>query len=162
MLQISIKNIFEHLRQTYPDMQLQTETQQIACVLRLAGRDFPLFIKTDESEKVLQVLIFIPCMIVPRASAEVGRLLHFLNKELELPGFGMDETAGVVFYRCVFPTSDGKLDTVLLDNLLASIPNVAQAFSPVIVAAAGGKSFETMINQVRDLLKRFAQRLGKN
>ncbi len=158
MLEISIKNVLEHLRQTNHDAQIQAETQQVVCILHLAGRDFPLFVKVDADERVLQILIFMPCMMGPRSTAEVGRLLHFLNKELDLPGFGMDETAGVIFYRCVLPTSDGKVDINLFDSIMVSIPRLAQVFFPVIAAVANGTPFEAIVGQVRDVLKRFAQR----
>jgi hypothetical protein len=71
--------------------------------------------------------------------ADLARLLHLLNKELDVPGFGMDEMAGVVFYRLMLPTPKKKIDADLLLAFLKTVEHVCQMFSTPIEAISTGQ-----------------------
>lgn len=156
---ILLKNslLLDYLHGQNHDAKLQTETNQIYLILKLIGREFPLFIRVDSDETTLQMIAILPCPMAPKTAPEVSRLLHLLNKEIDLPGFGMDEVAGLVFFRCVLPTAYGKLDKALLDKMMVSIPGVLEAFFPLISAVALGQtSFDLIATKTHDTLKKFS------
>lgn len=61
-----------------------------------------------------------------------------MNKELDLPGFGVDEKTGVIFYRFMLPTSEREFNENILDALIESTRNITESFAPAIAAVAGG------------------------
>ena len=75
------------------------------------------------------MLVFIPIQLKPDAIHDVSRLLHMLNKEMDLPGFGMDENAGVVFYRLMIPAMNKKIDGDLLLAYLKTANNICELFT---------------------------------
>lgn len=120
--------------------QLQKETNQVYLLFNFSGRDFPLFFRIFEGGDLLQMLAFIPCTLKKDAAAETGRLLHYLNKELDIPGFGMDEKVGLVFYRIMLPTTDKEVNTHIIEALLSSTRTICQTFAPAIATVAAGAS----------------------
>lgn len=157
MVPLKINSLMDFLRQQKYDMKLQNETQQLYTILNIENREFPLFIKVDSGGSILQCMLFMPCTMTLKAPPEVARLLLLLNKEIDLPGFGMDETAKVIFYRCVLPTT-GSIDKTLLNNVMGALPRIARAFYPIIALVATGTYFESISGQVREILKKFIQR----
>src|SRR5947209_3111552 len=79
--------------------EIQAETNQLYFPIKVSNREFPVFIRIFEDSGLLQQLVFFPCKIDKKMTPDMARLLHMFNKELDLPGFGMDEVAGVVFFR---------------------------------------------------------------
>ena len=138
MINLELKSLLEHLRDKKIEAQIQKETNQIYILFKIAEKEYPVFLRIFEGGELLQLLAFIPCNIKPEALNDTARLLHLLNKELDIPGFGMDETAMVIFYRCMIPAKDQQIDEALLDAYLNSIQIIAKTFSAVIIAVAYG------------------------
>lgn len=157
MIPLEIEKIAEFLKQEQVDAKLQGLTNQLCIVFKREGREFPLFIKASEKDKILQLILFLPCTIQSGQAAEVGRLLHLLNKEIDLPGFGMDEAAKVIFYRVVLPLPEGEISAHLLKSLLISLPELGHTFLPTISSTASGMKFETMVDNVKSTLNKFTR-----
>lgn len=162
MLDLTLDNLLEHLKKNGLDAKIQKETNQIYVVYKIQNQDFPLFIRIYEGTNLLQMLAFMPTNVKVKARPDLARLLHLLNKEMDIPGFGMDETAvaegqgGVAFYRIIIPTLDGKVDETLVDTFVNSIKSITEAFFPVIATVANGMaSFE-------DVLKKASEGQGDN
>lgn len=156
MIPLNIEDLKKHLQELKYDAQIQEATGQLYVILKRDNREFPLFVKTDGS--VLQMIIFLPFKVLPQAFPDTGRLLHFFNKEIDLPGFGMDEDQGVVFYRCALPTADQKVDPALFNNILISMQNVSEGFLPFIFKVASGNSdFETVAKKAKEALQRLSK-----
>ena len=154
MIQLNLNELLKYLRAKNYDAQLQKETQQIYIILKLAGKEFPLFIRIFEQSDLLQLLVFIPVNIKPIVYPDLARLLHQLNKELDIPGFGMDESAGVVFYRCMLPILDKKIDESLLNGFLKSIFVICETISPpVFIVASGSASYAEVIAKAKAIKK---------
>lgn len=158
MIPLKLNSLMDFLHLQRFDVKLQAESQQLYTILSIDKQEFPLFIKVDSTGTILQLLLFMPCTMSQKAPPEVARLLHLLNKEIDLPGFGMDETAKVIFFRSVLPTSNGSIDKILLNNILTALPRIARVFFPVISATATGAYFEAIAGQVRESLKKFTTR----
>jgi hypothetical protein len=148
MIPLDLENILKHLKKNAIEAQLQKDTNQISIVFKIAERDFPVFIRIYDGQELVQLLAFLPCSTKQNTIADTARLLHLLNKELDVPGFGMDESASVVFYRCIIPAKNKQFDKDLFDAFLNAVQVVCRSFAPVIAAVAyGGVSFEEVLKK---------------
>lgn len=151
MISLKLDAILDYLSQKGIEAQLQAETDQIVILIKIGDREFPLFIRIFEGGDLLQMIVFIPCNIKSSAFGETGRLLHLLNKELDIPGFGLDEDTSVVFYRCMVPILHQQIDESLFDAYLNSIQLVCKSFSPVIASVAYGTvTFDEVMKKTRE------------
>lgn len=151
MIKLELKKLLEYLHQKDLNAQIQKETNQIYILFKIGEQEYPLFLRIFEGGELLQLLAFIPCNIKHDAVNDTARLLHLLNKELDVPGFGMDETAMVVFYRCMIPAKNEEVDSKLLDAYMNSIQIVCKTFSPVITAVAfGTATYSEVVKKAKD------------
>jgi hypothetical protein len=75
-----------------------------------------------------------------------------LNKELDVPGFGMDEIAGVVFYRLMLPTPNKKIDEELLLAFLKTIEQVCKMFAtPIEAVGYGHTTLDEILQKTREM-----------
>ncbi len=150
MIKLELDAIHSHLRSKGIDIHLQAQTSQLYLLLKIAETEFPVFIRIFDGDELLQLLTFIPCNFTEATTADTARLLHLLNKEMDIPGFGMDENAGVVFYRCMLPANHKKIDAALLDAYLNTIDVVCKSFAPVITAVShGALSFNEVLKNAK-------------
>ena len=152
MIELNLSVLLKYLRDKQYDAQLQKETQQIYIILKIARKEFPLFIRIFEQSDLLQLLVFMPVNIKPGMHGDLARLLHHLNKELDIPGFGMDETAGVAFYRCMLPALDKKIEETMLDAFLKSIMVICESICPPVFAVANGTAtYNEVLNKAKEI-----------
>lgn len=130
--------LLTYLKKNNYKADLQDETKQVYTVLSASGKEYPLFLRIFDGGHLLQLLIFLPCGLNPDILPDMARLLHLLNKELDLPGFGMDELSGAIFYRLMIPTPKKKLEDEVLQAFLKTLEHVCNMFSPPIEAVANG------------------------
>lgn len=138
MINLDLKDIRNHLQNLGIDVQLQQETNQLFFLKKIAKTDYPIFIRIVEESELLQVLAFLPFNLVPKTIADTARILHLLNKELDVPGFGMDETSSTIFYRCMLSVRNQKVDTDLLEAYIKAIEFVCNAFVPIVGSIVQG------------------------
>lgn len=149
---ISLTNdsLLDYLQQKNFDAQIQRETQQLSAHLSVGRESYPFFVKIDSNSGILQLLVFIPYALQTSAAPDISRLLHYCNKEIDLPGFGIDELANAVFYRCVLVGKKGEVSTELLDRLLVAIPKLCETFFPLIIMGMSGKlRFDTVLEKAK-------------
>ncbi len=138
MLPLNLENILQFLKDEGYEAHIQAETGQIYCILKILRQDFPLFIRIFEESKLLQLIVFIPSAIKEGAFNDAGRLLHLINKQIDVPGFGMDETAKIPFYRIMLPSFESQIDSVMLKSYLHSMKIICENFAPTIITVANG------------------------
>lgn len=136
MIPCTIDGIIKFLKAEKLDPSLQKESGQVYVVFKISGQDFPVFFRIYEGEELLQILIFFPIQVRKERYDAMARMLHLLNKEIDLPGFGMDEAIGLVFHRVMIPIFDKKIDTHLLRTLFGAAPKICEKFFPSIVGTA--------------------------
>jgi len=119
--------------------QIQSETNQVYAFLKINDQEFPLFARIYEGKNLLQLISFFPKQILTKRISDTARLLHHFNKELDLPGFGMDERSKVVFFRCMIPTFQGKLDPEIFNSFYNSLFHACKQFAEVIDAISSGE-----------------------
>ena len=155
MTKVTTESLLKILKDQGRDVQIQEETGQIYEVLKINDRDFPLFTRVMEGATLIQLLAFFPTGIKTEAMPELARLLHLLNKELDIPGFGLDEQAGVAFYRCMIPTIEGEVPEKVLEGFINSVQIVCETFMPAVEAVAvGATSFEDLVKKAEEEKKK--------
>lgn len=151
MIPLNLSAIQKHLKEKQFDPSEQPETNQIYLIFDLHAQKFPLFIRVIEDSGLLQMLAFMPFNINPNAANDTARFLHLLNKELDVPGFGMDESAHLIFYRVMIPASKGEIDPDIIDAFVVSMKSVCETFFPAIAAVGqGAATYEEVFKKMKE------------
>jgi hypothetical protein len=137
-MKVNEHNLLQTLKNLEYEAKVQEETNQIYIKFVHEKREFPLFIRTLHEGELLQLLTFVPCTINPSKMNDVSRLLHMLNKELDVPGFCLDEGSKTIFYRLVLPTLKKEFSPEGLEAYLNTSQVVCKSFGTVIEALAVG------------------------
>ncbi len=151
MIALTIDSLHKHLQEKNLSPEIQKETHQIYVIFKYGGKEFPLFFRIFEEHGLLQLITFIPSNLKAECVGDLARLLHYLNKELDIPGFCFDEAAGLVFYRVMIPAPNKEIDPKILDAYIQSVQTVCQTFAPVIAAVSTGmSSFDSVLKLVKE------------
>lgn len=152
MIPLNLNSLLQHLQTKQFDVKDQPETQQIYLLFDIHPLKFPLFIRVLEDSDLLQMLVFMPFTLEHSATADTARFLHLLNKELDIPGFGMDEGSQVAFYRIMLPGKNKKIDSEIFEAYINSMKNICETFYPAIAAVGqGAATFEDVLKKMKDL-----------
>ena len=76
--------------------------------------------------------------IQPSVVSDCSRLLHLINKGSDLPGFGLDETSGLIFYRSDLFVSNEQ-DTAIIESMLGMALFQIDLFVPFIKSVGSGE-----------------------
>lgn len=139
MFKPSLPSLHHHLAKRHPQAFIQQETSQVVLPLRFEGADFPMFFRPMEGNPTVQLMTFFPFSLRSTDLGQVARLLHLLNKELDLPGFGMDEQHQVVFYRVMIPLFEGKMSPPMLDAHIEATEKTIELFVRAIGSVIAGQ-----------------------
>lgn len=130
----------------------QPETKQLLTKFSINGYEYPMFIRQLTGGNLLQVLTFVPCTIEQEALFDLSRLLHMINKELDMPGFCCDEESKTVFYRVVVPCVNGQIDETLFHAFLNVTKHVCEMFGTIVQAIAiKAMSLDEMMSKAKEL-----------
>jgi len=155
MVAVTNDALIKAMKEKGREVQVQEETGQILEILKIGEREFPLFIRIMDGNSLVQLLSFFPVTVQEKTIPDLARLLHLLNKELDIPGFGLDETASVAFYRCMIPVVDGEIPDTVFHGFLNSVQIVCETFSPAVEAVAGAHAtFEELLKKAEEEKKR--------
>lgn len=136
------------------EADIQKDTQQVYTILKISQKEYPVFIRIFDEGHLLQLLAFIPAPLPTEVIPDMARLLHLLNKELDVPGFGMDEIAGAVFYRLMLPTPKKKIDPDVLQAFLKTVEHVCKMFSTPIEAIGQQQvTLNDILSKVKEMEK---------
>lgn len=150
MKDLTNENVLQALKSQDIEAYIQKETDQVYTILKIESADYPLFIRILESGPILQFITFIPCTVDKKNISELSRTLHFINKEMDLPGFGIDENAKVVFYRMTLPSFDKKFNPKEIEKLIKTIKLVCESFPPLIINVAQGTiSYKAVVEMAK-------------
>ena len=74
-----------------------------------------------------------------------------VNKELDVPGFCLDEASGTVFYRLILPTFQKEINPTIFEAFLNTSQVVCKTFSPAIEAIGNGvMTLEEVIKKAQE------------
>ena len=89
-----------------------------------------------------------PCTIKPQQANDIARFLHICNKELDMPGFCMDEDSATIFYRLMSPSTKKEIAKEVLQSYLSTMETICTTFFPAIQAlSAGAVTLDAMLKQ---------------
>lgn len=141
------KNLIQFLSKHSLNPLFEKESNLPYILIKIYQNELPLFFSIRNNGEVLQLIIYLPYKIISAHLNDTSRLLHILNKDLDLPGFNLDEDEGLIFYRLVMPCIDKKLNTKILLAYINSIQLVCDSFSQAIgLVASGQLDIETLKN----------------
>lgn len=144
-------NLIHLLHDLKLEPTLQTETNQVYATLYISRQEVPVFFGILGEGTLLQTIAYLPFEINDSKKGEVARLLHLINKELDMPGFGMDEVQKLMFYRCVIPCLNGEIAENILDTYVGTTKVACETFMSAIALIASGSA------NVDDILKERAK-----
>lgn len=152
MIPLTLDSLYDYLTENKFDVKRQPETHQLYVLFKVQDQDYPLFLRVMDEGELLQVLAFMPISLDNKTVSDLGRLLHLFNKEIDIPGFGMDESAKVIFYRIVLPAVDGKISGDIVTGYLNSIKVITETFFPVIAAVVSGNvTFADIVKKANEM-----------
>lgn len=155
MKPVTLASLISYLKGKQLDAKIQDETNQAYAVWTVDQKEFTLFVRLMPGDTLLQLLAFFPLTVTPKAMGDTARLLHALNRELDLPGFGMEEGSSVVFFRLMAPIVDKTLSDELLEAYVNAIQVVCKTFFPSVLAvASGGMTFDELVAQAQEMAKK--------
>lgn len=137
-MKVSEYSLLQELKRLGFEAEVQKETNQIYFVFKHETREFPLFIRILHDGELIQLLAFIPTNVTEPTVSDASRFLHMVNKELDVPGFCLDETSSTIFYRLIVPSFKKELNEEVFEALLNTTQVVCKTFSPAIEAIARG------------------------
>lgn len=95
-----------------------------------------------------------PYTVVDHAMSEMAQFLHFLNLQVELPGFILDILDNRVVYRHVFLFDSEIIPWKIVLSVAGMIMFFQDAFGTTIEQVAGGKkSFQQVLEDLLRILK---------
>ena len=154
MFKLSHPNLQAQLKALGYDPKVQDETNQAYLVIKHEKREFPIFFRILHEGELLQILSFIPTNFKDESLSDLCRFLLMLNKELDMPGFCIDEASKTIFYRLMLPTHNKELPKETLEAFLQTSQTVCRTFTPVIEAIAiGAMSLDEVLQKAAELKK---------
>lgn len=146
MIEISKEALLQLLKEEGQTATLDKETGQVTFKIKIKEHDYRVFLRIFEKNNLLQLLAFMPFSLDLSTLNDLSRCLHFLNKELDIPGFGLDESSKTCFYRVVLPFTDNKIEKEILRTYLKASSTILQSFSPLLFAiTSGGMTFDQLL-----------------
>ncbi len=151
---LDLETLLAHFQKSTPSAAIQEETNQILITIKVEKVEFPMFARITQGGELLQLLAFFPCNIKPGCQEDTARCLHLLNKELDIPGFGMDDLNGLIFYRCMIPCLNQEFEPAIVDKFFNAVQMICKSFLPMVFAISQGNlKFADMANQMESLLQ---------
>lgn len=139
-----------YLTKCHYQPQFQKETNQVYLLQQQSGIELASFLRIMDDGKLLQIITFVPVKIRRETTGDLGRILHKINRDLDFPGFCMDESTGLVFFRIVIPCLHQQCDGELLESHLKAVPKICSTFYQLIAAvAAGSKTYDELMDQLK-------------
>lgn len=115
-------------------------------------------IESDEPDFFrVQLQIGFPFKIKPNCCAQVGSLVCYLNRLIELPGFEMNEIDLQVSYRYVLMYGEGKFNKKLFISLVGIIMLFIELFENTIERVSSG---EITFNEILEQIVQIAQAIS--
>lgn len=153
-MKANIQDLLQFLKDNGFPAELQDETGQAYMIFKEKERDFPLFFRFYKGGEFMQLIVFFPYQIEEKIVPEIARLLHLLNKELDIPGFGMDEIDGVAYFRIMMNLQNQEVDEELLKKYIESAKLACKTFGPTVEAVVvGATTVDTLIKNAQKAAK---------
>lgn len=146
MIALNTNALLSYLKENGFTPQLHPDAQQFFILLQIDEHEIPVFFIIRPETHLLQLISYIPFEVRKEAVSELARLLHLFNQQIDMPGFGMDETQLLLFYRSVLPCPSGQVDPNLIDMYLGTARIAIETFiKPIALVASGHTSLDALL-----------------
>jgi len=139
-IDFNLNALLSYLKENQLQPELQKETNQIFILYHIQNFEVPVFFLLNKESKLLQIVAYLPYQLPDKTLDNTARLLHLLNKELDMPGFGIDEQNKFMFYRAVVPCLDGNIEKRLFNMYLGTTRIACDTFMHAIGIVVSGTS----------------------
>ncbi len=154
MITVTLGTLLAELKKKGFTCELQENEGQIKSQIKIEGREYPFFARPINEGGLLQLVVFFPFLTTPKTTGDVARLLHLFNKDIDMPGFSLDEERNIIFYRVMIPSVGKKISSELLESYLNTLGTICQSFSPAIYAVATGAiTYDAMLKRAKEMNK---------
>ena len=131
--------LIEDLKKLGIECNFDERSHQVITIFHYGKKDFPIFFRELHEGNLLQIMVFFPSRFKSEHEPDLSRFLHKINRELDLPGLGMDEDSHTVFYRIVIDMVDKKSKKHVIEVYLNTIRAVCVNLADAIEGLANGK-----------------------
>ncbi len=146
--------IVDSLKELDIEAKIDPVSNQVFTVFHVNKKEFPLFFRELHDGKLLQILAIFPTNIISEKESDVSRLLHKINRQLDLPGLGMNEEIHTAFYRVVIDMVDKKSKKQALQVYLNTVKAICIMLSDAIEGLASGKlNYKQALQQFEKTVK---------
>ena len=121
-------NLTKFLTHAQLEPSLERESGLIDITVPAGEHELPLFFVIRNEGEVLQLVCYFPYQIQQGQRDATARLLHLVNRDIDIPGFGMDEEQNIIFYRLVIPCLKGEINEDLLRVYIDTIKLICDSF----------------------------------
>lgn len=139
MMKLTHDGIVKLLNERNLKPEYQKDHDQTFIVMNVKSQEVPIFFGIRAEGSLLQLIAYIPFEMHKTTLTEVARLMHILNKEVDMPGFCIDEGQMLMFYRLVVPCLNGEFDERFFNMYLGTIKVALETFMGAILMVSGGQ-----------------------
>lgn len=148
MRPLTTGNLLAILKSFELNAEEEPTTGQVYAPITTQHGEVPLFCLVLDSQLLLQFCAVFPSEVTEKTAPDTARLLHVLNKDIDMPGFGMDEEKGTIFYRIMVPCLNKEIDKELVKITIDAVTNVCDHFMPAVhLVANGDYTLERLIEE---------------
>jgi hypothetical protein len=101
----------------------------------------------------IQIDASYPFIVNDLATSEVAQFLHFLNLQIEVPGFYLNHLDNIILYRHVLLCDNNHLPIKIILSLIGIAMFFQDAFSPTLERISNGKiTFAELLEEIQQVL----------
>lgn len=125
-------NLTSYLKTQGFNPMYEPNTTLTYIMIQSSQYEIPLYFVIRNEGDILQLVAYFPFQLNNSQFASIARFLHLLNRDIDIPGFGMDEEQGLIFYRVVIPCLNKDIDETLLRVYIDTIQLATDGFAHAI------------------------------
>ena len=152
---LSKDTLIQFLKEKKLEPTIEEDSGLVVVVQKIDKAEIAIFFNIMADDTLLQTMAYLPLEVHEKAVADTARTLHLLNRDSEIPGYGLDEERYLVFFRCAIPCINKILDTAVLERMLIVTRLSIETFLPAIaMVASGAASIDQILAEGKKQQKR--------
>lgn len=121
--------------------------------IKVLAPEFQQTILPNDSPTILQFDLLFPFIVQDNAMSDVAQFLHFLNLQVDVPGFHLDYLNNHILYRYVHFLENDHLSSKILISLVGRFMIFQDIFAQTLERLAEGKvSFLEIMREIQEML----------
>jgi hypothetical protein len=130
-------------------LSMEVTAQEIA----LEGKLFSPAVSKDQAYVRIQFDVSYPFVVRDESTLDVAQFLHFLDLQIELPGFYLNPLDNRILYRYVWLCKPGDVHPKLALNIVAMVMFFQGAFESILEKLASGE--ESYLSLLEEIVRSF-------